>query len=81
VKINYYHNEIKDSLIAHLTLVGHNGIINSFGYSVFQPASDKRFLNVRAISINKNRFDHPVYMFPLLIIHFSAEAEYVSTIF
>ena len=28
--INCYHNNIKDSLIAHLTLVGHNDIINDF---------------------------------------------------
>lgn len=30
VIINCYHKNIKDSLIAHLTLVGHNDIINDF---------------------------------------------------
>lgn len=34
-RINYHHNKIKDQLIAHLTLVGHNDIINCFEVRLF----------------------------------------------
>lgn len=49
VIINCYHKNIKDSLIAHLTLVGHNDIINDFKILLSREESeqtsflDKRF--------------------------------------
>lgn len=84
MKINYYHNKIKESLIACLTLVGHNDIINSFKlstrlriYSLFRQTIFKwtRHFN------NENRFDHPVYTFPLLIIRFVVENVSLQKIF
>lgn len=77
MKINYYHNKIKDSLIARLTLVGHNDIINSFKVNtrlrIYLALFRQTIFKWTRHFNNENRFDHPVYTFSLLIIQFVVE--------